>query len=151
MGSDGREQPTSLAHAGAATAVDRLAEGYQKLQQKDLAVVRAMNRFADLPTRFEDPERAQLMLLLQLPEEELKKQGWNSKRELRMAAYGTLPRSQWPASMQAAHERVGMRLRKQSAQAKKNVFNLQVINIPAAQPADESKVVIVDVDPKPDF
>ena len=127
------------------TAVEKLEKAYDKLQRRDLAVSDSANRFADLPTKWEDPLDSQIMLLLTLPEEELQAQGWKSKRELRMAAYGRLPKKEWPASMQAAHERVGMRIRKQEEKAQRNVFNLNVVQIPAARRPDERNVVVVDV------
>lgn len=142
---------TSLAVAGqsaigpAKTPVEKLERAYDKLQRRDLAVSDAANRFADLPSYLEDPDDATVKLLLALPEEEIQKQGWKSKRELRMAAYGRMPKKLWPASMQAAHERVGMRLRKQEERDRKNVFNLNVVNIPATRRPDERNVVVVDV------
>lgn len=146
---------TSLAVAGqsaigpAKTPVEKLERAYDKLQRRDLAVSDAANRFADLPSYLEDPDDATVKLLLALPEEEIQKQGWKSKRELRMAAYGRMPKKLWPASMQAAHERVGMRLRKQEESNRKNVFNLNVVNIPATRRPDERNVVVVDVKEKP--
>ena len=145
---------TSLAVAGQTaidrpkTAVEKLERAYDKLQRRDLAVSDAANRFADLPTYLEDPDDATVKLLLALPEDEIKKQGWKSKRELRMAAYGRMPKKLWPASMQAAHERVGMRLRKQEEKDRKNVFNLNVVNIPGPRRPDERNVVVVDVSEK---
>lgn len=127
------------------TAVEKLERAYDKLQRRDLAVSDAANRFADLPSAWEDPGDAILKTLLMLPEEDVVAAGWRSKRELRMAAYGRLPKKQWPASMQAAHERVGMRIRKQEEKAQRNVFNLNVVNIPAARRPDERNIVIVDV------
>lgn len=127
------------------TAVEKLERAYDKLQRRDLAVSDAANRFADLPSAWEDPDDATLKTLLMLPEAEIVAQGWRSKRELRMAAYGRLPKKEWPASMQAAHERVGMRIRKQEEKAQRNVFNLNVVNIPAARRPDERNVVVIDV------
>lgn len=130
------------------TAVEKLERAYDKLQRRDLAVSDAANRFADLPSAWEDPDDATVKLLLSLPEEEIRKQGWKSKRELRMAAYGRLPKKEWPASMQAAHERVGMRLRKQEEKGQKNTINLAVISIPQRREVDERNVVVIDVDAK---
>lgn len=127
------------------TAVEKLERAYEKLQRRDLGVSDAANRFADLPTKWEDPLDSQISLLLSLPEEEIIAQGWKSKRELRMAAYGRLPKKEWPASMQAAHERVGMRIRKQEEKGQRGTINLNVINIPAPKPPDERRVVVVEV------
>lgn len=133
------------------SAVEVLRVGYERLQKKDLEVVRAMNRFADLPMAFEDPKGEKLAELLAKTDEEIKAAGWGSRRELRMAMYGRLPRSHWPAAMQAAHERVGMRIRKQGAQAAKNTFNLNVVTIPARQPVESQKIITVEVEDKPHF
>ena len=127
------------------TAVEKLERAYDKLQRRDLAVSDAANRFADLPTRWEDPLDSHVMLLLTMSDADIIAAGWRSRRELRMAAYGRLPKKEWPASMQAAHERVGMRIRKQEEKAQRNVFNLNVVNIPAARRPDERNVVVVDV------
>jgi hypothetical protein len=126
-------------------AVERLKAAYEKLQKRDLAIVEGMNRFNELPMHSEDATDAQLMLLLAGSEADVQAAGWKDKRQLRMAAYGRLPKRLWPASMQAAHERVGMRLRKQSAAAARNTFNLNVINIPAPVKDHNAKVVIIDV------
>lgn len=128
-------------------AVDVLRQKYESLQKRDLEVVRGMNRFADLPTRLEDPDGAQLTALLLLPDVELAARGW-SRRELRMAAWGQLPKAKWPASMQAAHERVGMRLRRQNVQPSKMQFNLNMLTIPAPKPARETEIVVLPEDPE---
>jgi len=144
-------EPASLVQSSPALArgnpaVERLKIEYEKLQKKDLEVVRAMNRFAELPTAWEDGENATIKLLLSLPEAEVVAQGWKSKRELRMAAYGRMAKKNWPASMQAAHERVGMRIRKQSSDDNRTVFNLNMVTIPAPRRDPEARVVVVDVE-----
>lgn len=126
-------------------AIDKLRERYERLQTKDLNVADAMNRFAELPTAAEDPDDMKVLMLLAMSEEELKARGWKSKKELRMAAYARLPKRLWPASMQAAHERVGMRLRKQASASSKTVFNLAMISIPAPRRDPDARVVVVDV------
>lgn len=142
---------TSLAVAGqsaigpAKTPVEKLERAYDKLQRRDLAVSDAANRFADLPTYIEDPHDEYVAELLKADDAVILAAGWKSRRELRMAAYGRMPKKLWPASMQAAHERVGMRLRKQEERDRKNVFNLNVVNIPATRRPDERNVVVVDV------
>ena len=133
------------------TAVEILREGFERLQKKDLKVVEAMNRFADLPTRHEDPDGKVVAALFAMTDEELVAAGWKSRRELRMAVYAKLPKSQWPASMQAAHERVGMRIRKQADKSANPTFNLNVINIPAPRAADPSKIIEVQPEEKPPF
>jgi hypothetical protein len=130
-------------------AVEELRAKYEKLQARDLGTVRAINRFADLPSRLEDPEGEQIAAMLSLSDDELKIIGW-TRRELRLAYYGTRPKKDWPAAAQAAHERVGMRIRKQGAVKSASTFNLNVINIPAQKPAEPSRVITIDVEEKPE-
>lgn len=125
-------------------AVDRLRERYERLQSRDLNIVDAMNRFAELPTHIEDKDDAMVTLLLSGSEDDVRKAGWKSKKELRMAAYARLPKRLWPASMQAAHERVGMRLRKQATATSKTVFNLNMVTIPAPKRDPNARVVVID-------
>jgi hypothetical protein len=132
-------------------AVEAVRIGYKKLEKRDLGIVKAMNRFAELPTRREDPDGKRFAELFALSDEDLAKEGWESRKELRMAYYGTLPKSQWPASMQSAHERVGMRLRKQAQAPQKNTFNLNVVSIPAPRKPDESKIITIEAKDEPEF
>lgn len=127
-------------------AIDRLRERYDKLQKRDLDVVASMNRFAELPSFVEEHARQELIRVLneETDEKAAKLYGFKSKRELRMALYGTLPKKDWPAAMQAAHERVLARQRKQSTNQARQVFNLNVVTIPAPQrPTEEDRIVIV--------
>ena len=118
--------------------VDLLRQKYEALQKKDLEIVRAMDRFAELPIGAEDPEA--IARLLAMTDLELADHGW-TRRELRMAIYATLPRARWPAAMQAAHERVGMRIRRQDRQPSKMQFNLNMVNIPAPKPSTDIVVL----------
>jgi hypothetical protein len=126
--------------------VDLLQKRYQKLQVRDLDIVDGMNRFAEIPTEGEAAARASLeALLVAGSDEQIRIAGWKNRQQLRAAFYGTLPRSRWPAAMQAAHERVGMCLRKLEKNANRQTFNLNVINIPAPQrPTSDEKVVIIE-------
>lgn len=127
-------------------AIDKLRERYDKLQKRDLDVVASMNRFAELPSFVEEAARKQLIDVLNVgTDEEIRTlYGFKGKRELRMALYGTLPKKDWPAAMQAAHERVLARQRKQNANQTRQVFNLNVVTIPAPRlPSDEDRIVIV--------
>ena len=130
--------------------VDLLQRRYEKVQQRDLDIVDGMNRFADIPTPAEELPRANVEALLAYGSDaQIKAAGWKNRQQLRAAFYGTLPRSKWPAAMQAAHERVGMRLRKQEKGANRQTFNLNVINIPAARAASpDEKVVIIEAKPQ---
>lgn len=130
--------------------LDLLAKRYEKVQQRDLDIVDGMNRFAEIPTEAEAAPRAAIeALLVAGSDEQIRQAGWKNRQQLRAAFYGTLPRSRWPAAMQAAHERVGMRLRKQDKAASRQTFNLNVITIPAPRaPSAEDKVVVIEADKK---
>lgn len=132
--------------AKAPSPVDLLMARYEKVQRRDLDIVDGMNRFAEIPTELEELPREQMKLLLAAgTDAQIKGAGWRSRQQLRAAFYGTLPRSKWPAAMQAAHERVGMRLRKQEKNIQRQTFNLNVISIPAPQRPDaDQKIVIVE-------
>lgn len=127
--------------------MDLLQKRYDRVQQRDLEIVEGMNRFAEIPTEAEAAPRASLeALLIAGTEEQIKAAGWRNRAQLRAAFYGTLPRSRWPAAMQAAHERVGMRLRKQDRGASRQTFNLNIISIPAPQrPTADEKVIEVEI------
>jgi hypothetical protein len=127
--------------------VDLLRQKYERLQEKDLHIARTMDRFAELPSFVEEVARQELIKLLNdgSDAEIEAKYGFKSKRELRIAMYGTLPKKDWPAAMQSAHERVLARTRKQVKDPARNVFNLNIISIPAPKPiGPENKVVIID-------
>jgi hypothetical protein len=128
------------------TAVDRLRTKYEQIQKRDMLIVEAANRFADLPHEAEDPGDETLKALLASPDEVIRAQGWRSRRELRMAAYARMPKKMWPAAMQAAHERVVVRSRVFMKDGpKKAVFNLNMISIPAPKPQTaEDRVVVIE-------
>lgn len=132
----------------AETGVDRLRRRLEKIAEDDTRVVNGMNRFAELPTQLEVEAGGEALdaiaLLLKGTDEEIRAAGWKSKKELRLAYYGRQPKSKWPAAMQAAHERVGMRIRKLAANTGPKVFNLNMISIPAPQrPGADERIVIV--------
>jgi len=125
------------------TPADRLQARYDKLQEKDIAIVEAMDRFAELPMEQEEVERDKMRLLLVNGTlEELRAAGWKNKKQLRSAIYATMPKKDWPAAMQAAHERVMARVRKQGKSKAGNVFNLNMISIPAPVPQNAQDVII---------
>ena len=113
--------------------VELLRKRYEKLQKTDLEITHLMDRFAELPSFVEETARAELIQLLAngTDSEIQEKYGFKTKRELRVAMYGTLPKKDWPASMQSAHERVMARIRKQGQEKRHNTFNLNVIQMPA--------------------
>lgn len=128
--------------------VELLRAKYEKLQDKDIQIVRAMDRFAELPSFVEEVARKELTdLLANGTDAEIEaKYGFKSKRELRIALYGTLPNKEWPAAMRAAHERVMARERKAGVNKPRNTFNLNVINMPApVPPRTDEKIIEVIV------
>lgn len=131
------------------TAVDRLRRRLDKIAKDDTDVVQGMNRFSEIPTSMEKEQRAQMVALLAAgTEEQLLAAGWRSRRALRLAIYGTMPKKDWPGAMQAAHERVQARIRKQAANNGPRVLNLNMISIPAPRPpGPEDRVVIVKKGP----
>jgi hypothetical protein len=74
--------------------------------------------------------------------------GFKDKRELRLAMYGQLPKKDVPFSMMAAHDRMGMRIRRENKAPKGGSFTLNMVNIPAPKPpGPEDRVVIVQKEP----
>jgi hypothetical protein len=142
--------PDTTQPAAKKDRMDLLQKRYERVLVRDLDIVDGMNRFAEIPTEIEPISRASLEALLSGGSDaQIKAAGWKNRQQLRAAFYGALPRSKWPGAMQAAHERVGMRLRKQDKAANRQTFNLNVITIPAPRaPGPEDKVVIVEVKDK---
>ena len=140
---------TETALARPQEPVDILRARYDKLQKRDLSVVDGMNRFAELPSFVEEVARQELIAILNTgTDAEIEaKYGFKNKKDLRVAMYGTLPKKDWPAAMQAAHERVLARQRKQSNTGAKTVFNLNMVSIPAPQPQTaDDRVIIVEAE-----
>jgi hypothetical protein len=131
--------------------VEQLRERYNKLQRSDLNIAQLMDRFAELPSFVEKTAREELVaLLVDGTDEQIHaKYGFKNKKELRIALYGTLPKKDWPASMQAAHERVLARTRKMDRDKTRNVLNVNLINIPAPQPPGPERKIIEIVDKEP--
>jgi hypothetical protein len=126
--------------------VELLRKRYEKLQKTDLEITHLMDRFAELPSFVEETARAELIQLLAngTDAEIQEKYGFRTKRELRVAMYGTLPKKDWPASMQSAHERVMARIRKQTGEKRSNTFNLNIINMPApVRPTEHDKIITI--------
>lgn len=126
--------------------VELLRARYEKLQRDDLEITRLMDRFAELPSGAEETARKELfdMLATGTDEQVQAKYGFKTKRELRIAMYGTLPKKDWPASMQSAHERVMARIRKQTGEKRKGTVNVNIINIPAPQkPMAHEKIITI--------
>lgn len=140
-----RIEPAALS---ADQRIDKLRERYQRIEARDMDIVAGMNRFADLPSMLEDREQVYAALKHE-NDDAAKALGFKNKRELRMALYGTLPKKDWPAAMQAAHERMGMRLRKQEEKKGRTVFNLNMISIPAPiQQSENDKVITIEPERK---
>lgn len=121
--------------------MDKLRERYHRIEQRDIDIVAGMNRFSELPSILEDREQVYAALKA-VDDEPAKQLGFKNKRELRMALYGCLPKKDWPAAMQAAHERIGMRLRRQDSKQGRTVFNLNMVTIPAPRKLTEADKVI---------
>jgi hypothetical protein len=142
--------PATVGPIAKKDALDSLKARYDKLQQRDLNIVHNMDRFAELPSFVEETARAELIALLAngTDQEVRDKYGFKNKRDLRIALYGTLPKKDWPAAMQAAHERAMARIRKQATEKKTNTFNLNIISMPAREaPRPDEK--IIEVHPEP--
>jgi hypothetical protein len=128
--------------------MDKLRERYHRIEQRDIDIVAGMNRFAELPSILED-RQAVIEALTAATDEPAKQLGFKTKRELRMALYGTLPKKDWPAAMQAAHERVGMRLRRQDSKQGRTVFNLNMVTIPAPRElTEDDKIITIEPERK---
>lgn len=126
--------------------VELLRVRYEKLQKRDVSIVDGMNRFSELPSFVEETARAELVALLAngTDAEIEAKYGFRNKKELRVAMYGTLPKKDWPAAMQSAHERVMARIRKQGQEKRHNTFNLNVIQMPApVRPTEYEKIITI--------
>lgn len=126
--------------------VELLRARYEKLQRDDLEITRLMDRFAELPSGAEEAARQELfdMLANGTDADVQAKYGFKTKRELRIAMYGTLPKKDWPASMQSAHERVMARIRKQTGEKRRGTVNVNIINIPAPQkPMAHEKIITI--------
>lgn len=143
-----KTEPTAVAKKD---PVELLRQRFEKLQNKDLDIVHTMDRFAELPSFVEETARKELIEMLNngTDEEINAKYGFKNKRHLRVALYGTLPKKDWPASMQAAHERVLARTRKQSTDKRANVLNVNIVNIPAPRPpGPDAKIVEIIDEPR---
>jgi hypothetical protein len=125
---------------------DEIERRFRRVEEKDLRITTAANRFAEVPSFLEKEKRDELVeLLCNGSDLELQRKGW-TRKDLRMAIYGTMPKKDWPAAMQASHERVGMRIRKAKPLRQSLTFNLNQINIPAPRPlGPEDRVVIRDM------
>lgn len=114
---------------------DRVAELRDRLGRiadQDTRLIVAVNRFADFSTQ-------ELEGFLAMPEAAFPMHGFKSKREVRLAIMGNLPKKQWPAALQAAHERTGYFIRKEEAQAERG--ELTVVVLPSIAAGDTPMVV----------
>jgi hypothetical protein len=103
-----------------------------------------MNRVADVPMTLEKDRLEEFRLLIaEGSEADIRRAGWKSRQQLRLAYYGTLPYKDWPAGMRAAHERVGMRIRRADKESKPAIFNLNMISIPAPRSIRDDDAIVV--------
>ena len=126
-----------------------LAERLSEVAEEDLRIVEGMNRFKDLPTDFEPKEYKRVLTILESGSDaEVRKLGFPTREDLRLALYARMPRADVPYAIQAAHERVGMRIRKDPDKARTTV-NLAMIQIPAPKPLTaDDRVIIVQPETK---
>jgi hypothetical protein len=121
---------------------DRIAdlqEGMQRIAASDQAIVRVTRKASIGPDALD--------ALLALPREMFPMTDqdgiyWKNQREVRIARWSLLPKKDRPAFLQDAHERTGlwtkMALAKDEKKGKRlnvNVYNTQVIQIPAPSAA----------------
>jgi hypothetical protein len=131
-------------------SVELLRKKYENLQGRDLDVVRTMNRFAELPSGAEAARQDIVDALNHPDDSKCLALGFKTKRELRIALYGTLPKKDWPASMQSAHERVMARIRKQGQEKRTNTFNLNIIQMPApVRPGENDRIITIKAEEPP--
>lgn len=105
---------------------DRLA----KIADADTRLVWAMRKFVN-----GGMGRAELELLLDplVSEADIQAKGFKNRAEVRIAWYSTMPRSAWPAAMQAAHERVDSIARREAKTDHSAGINVLMVSIPAPQ------------------
>lgn len=120
------------------------------IAENDAKIVEGVNRFKDVPTAWEEEDRVAYLAALKAPDDgPAKALGFKNKRALRLAIYGTMPKKDVPFAIQAAHERIGMRIRKDGNRGTGNTFNLNMVTIPAPRPpGPEDRVVIVQAEKK---
>jgi hypothetical protein len=120
------------------------------IEENDARIVVAMNKARDVASMWEPDDRKKAMDALASPTvEAVRALGFKDKRELRVALYGQLPKKEVPFFMMAAHDRVGMRIRRDSKAPTGNTFNLNMVTIPAPKPpGPEERVVIVQAEPR---
>lgn len=119
----------------------------EMIAENDARIVAAMNRARDVASTWEPEDREKAIAALAYPTvEKVREMGFRDKRELRVALYGQLPKKEIPFFMMAAHDRVGMRIRRDNKAPSGNTFNLNMVTIPAPKPPDDARVVIVHKD-----
>lgn len=109
-----------------------------RIADQDTRVIAAIDRFADFSVE-------ELGGFLKMPDESFPMHGFKSKREVRLALMGNMPKKDWPAAAQAAHERVGYVIRKEDkapSGAQHGLIGIPVWLIgDAAPPADKMLVM----------
>ena len=128
---------------GTDPVVDRLIARRERIAASDAALVADCARAVDIPLPiYEQEAMARIIALLNGPDEDVRRAGWRSKRQLRTALHGSRPKSEWPASLQAAHEREMVRMRRQD-KAPKTTTVQNLIIMPAQVPVDSAGKIVV--------
>ena len=125
--------------------LQELSDALAVIKAKDEEIVMGMNRFADVPSVFEPEQRQKYVELLNTaPLALIRDVGFSTREELRLALLGSLPKSEAPVAMQSAHERTGMRIRKDGSGKSGTTVNLNMVTIPAPRPTGpEDRIIIV--------
>ena len=149
MAQGGTSVPLKPREIAAEKRLAGLRRRVEMIAENDARIVSGMNRFRDIPSLFEGEERTRCMNILQTGTlADVRRMGFKDKRELRLALYGTLPKKEIPFAMMAAHERVGMRIRRDNKAPSGNTFQLNMVTIPAPRPpGPDERVVIVQREP----
>lgn len=121
----------------------------EMIAENDARIVAGMNRARDVASMWEPADRERAMEALQHPTvEKVREMGFQDKRELRLALYGQLPKKEVPFFIMAAHDRVGMRIRRDNKAPSGSSFTLNMVTIPAPKPpGPEERVVIIQREP----
>lgn len=105
--------------------VAQIRQRVERLADSDTRTARVLSRFADY-------SRDELERFLRFPPEAFPMHGFQTKGDCRTAWYGTFPKKEWPAALQAMAERVAYVMRREKPDNGRPI-NLRVmaINIPA--------------------
>jgi hypothetical protein len=136
-------------------AADEREKGLRRridmMTTNDEKICNDVARFAELPHPTLEPAQWTVVAstLANGTDDDVRSLGFRDKKALRRALYGRMSKKDVPFAIQAAHERVLARVRKDNKGQAGNTFNLNMINIPAPKPAGpQERVVIVQPEHK---